>query len=69
MVVRPLRLPGGAARWATGASALADNWLRHIQDVRQQAPSGADGMADEQQEDVLCEMNVIERVGNVCNPP
>jgi carbonic anhydrase len=43
---------------------LADNWLRHVQDVRQKHEekliSGADG------EGRLCELNVIEQVANVC---
>jgi carbonic anhydrase len=42
---------------------LVDNWLRHVQDVRQQhAPRlrGAD------RADRLCELNVIEQVANVC---
>ena len=42
---------------------LVDNWLRHIQDVRQiHAPRlrGADRM------DRLCELNVVEQVANVC---
>ena len=38
---------------------LADNWLRHLQDVREKHhPIGS--------EDRLCELNVIEQVANVC---
>jgi carbonic anhydrase len=45
---------------------LADNWLRHVQDVRLRHRKRIDHLDDEQQrEDVLCEMNVIEQVGNV----
>jgi carbonic anhydrase len=46
---------------------LSDNWLRHVQDVRQKHEkllSGAGmvpGAADR-----LCELNVIEQVANVC---
>ena len=45
---------------------LSDNWLRHVQDVRQKhegllARAGAARMADR-----LCELNVIEQVANVC---
>jgi carbonic anhydrase len=46
---------------------LADNWLRHVQDVHQkhehylgQVPAGRD------KQDRLCELNVIEQVVNVC---
>jgi carbonic anhydrase len=46
---------------------LSDNWLRHIQDVRQKheqplARAGGDSRAS----DRLCELNVIEQVANVC---
>jgi len=44
---------------------LADNWLRHIQDVRLRHRRRLDHLPKELQEDVLCEMNVIEQVGNV----
>jgi carbonic anhydrase len=46
---------------------LSDNWLRHVQDVRQMhhkhlASVGGDSAAS----DRLCELNVIEQVANVC---
>ena len=44
---------------------LADNWLRHVQDVRQRHRKRIDHLPDAEQEDILCEMNVIEQVGNV----
>ncbi len=44
---------------------LADNWLRHVQDVRLRHRKRLEHLSPEQQEDVLCEMNVIEQVGNV----
>ena len=44
---------------------LADNWLRHLQDVRLRHRKRLEHLSPEQQEDVLCEMNVIEQVGNV----
>jgi carbonic anhydrase len=44
---------------------LADNWLRHLQDVRIRHRKRLDHLAKDLQEDVLCEMNVIEQVGNV----
>jgi len=42
---------------------LVDNWLRHIQDVRQQHASRLRGG---DRADRLCELNVIEQVQNVC---
>jgi len=44
---------------------LADNWLRHVHDVRLRHRKRLDHLTPQQQEDVLCEMNVIEQVGNV----
>jgi carbonic anhydrase len=44
---------------------LADNWLRHVQDVRLRHRARLQHLTPEQQEDTLCEMNVIEQVGNV----
>ena len=46
---------------------LSDNWLRHVQDVRQKheeslAKAGGDAQAARR----LCELNVIEQVANVC---
>ena len=44
---------------------LADNWLRHVQDVRLRHRKRLEHLSAAEQEDVLCEMNVIEQVGNV----
>ena len=44
---------------------LADNWLRHVQDVRLRHRKRLDHLPQAEQEDILCEMNVIEQVGNV----
>ena len=46
---------------------LVDNWLRHIQDVKQKHAAKLAGIADEKALiDRLCELNVIEQVLNVC---
>ena len=44
---------------------LADNWLRHVYDVKLRHRQRLDHLPVAEQEDVLCEMNVIEQVGNV----
>jgi carbonic anhydrase len=44
---------------------LADNWLRHISDLKLRHRKRIDYLPAEQQEDALCEINVIEQVGNV----
>jgi carbonic anhydrase len=47
---------------------LSDNWLRHVEDVRQKhAQCLADTGADAAVADRLCEVNVIEQVANVCH--
>jgi carbonic anhydrase len=46
---------------------LADNWLRHVQDVAEKHRACIHASAAEQTRgNVLCELNVIEQVGNVC---
>jgi carbonic anhydrase len=46
---------------------LADNWLRHVQDVSDKHKSCIHAVEGEQARvDLLCELNVIEQVNNVC---
>ena len=47
---------------------LADNWLQHVQDVRQKHEPKLACVASEGAArcDRLCELNVIEQVANVC---
>ena len=46
---------------------LADNWIRHVQDVRNKHRAWMDGMPDEQMRlRALCELNVLEQSLNVC---
>jgi carbonic anhydrase len=46
---------------------LSDNWLRHVQDVRQKHEKHLAGAGDDAKAcDRLCELNVIEQVANVC---
>ncbi len=46
---------------------LADNWLRHVQDVKDKHRTCLGGIPGEnEQHDRLCELNVIEQVANVC---
>jgi len=44
---------------------LADNWLRHVQDVRLRHRQRLNHLPQQDLENVMCEMNVIEQVGNV----
>jgi carbonic anhydrase len=46
---------------------LVDNWLRHIQDVRERHEVRLAALDDEPSQcDRLCELNVVEQVVNVC---
>ena len=46
---------------------LADNWLRHVQDVRSKHDATVSSIPElAQRVDRLCELNVIEQVANVC---
>jgi carbonic anhydrase len=46
---------------------LADNWLRHVQDVEARHRDELTQIADpEERCDRLCELNVVEQVENVC---
>ena len=45
---------------------LVDNWLRHIQDVRQKHAERIEATSYNARTDRLCDLNVIEQVVNVC---
>jgi len=46
---------------------LVDNWLRHVQDVREQHQAELGSIGDASRRiDRLCELNVGEQVSNVC---
>ena len=46
---------------------LADNWLRHVQDVRNKHRAFLDRLADDTQRlNALCELNVLEQSRNAC---
>ena len=46
---------------------LSDNWLRHVQDVRQKHEARLSALTDSAARgDRLCELNVVEQVANVC---
>jgi len=44
---------------------LADNWLRHIQDVRDRHQSLIDAAPESARANILCELNAVEQVLNV----
>lgn len=49
-------------------NGLIDNWLRHIKDVYRYHQDKIDAVHDKREKfDLLCELNVIEQVANVCH--
>ncbi len=46
---------------------LIDNWLRHIKDVSRLNADKLEGLDTEAKQNLLCELNVIEQVRNVCS--
>jgi carbonic anhydrase len=46
---------------------LADNWLRHIKDVRDRHQTMLEEAVEDARLDMLCELNVIEQVMNVAH--
>jgi carbonic anhydrase len=59
---------GVRAAYANQSLGLIDNWLRHLQDVRDRYPvlMGLAAGDEETAVDRLCELNVIEQARNVC---
>ena len=45
---------------------LVDNWLRHVQDVRNHHQEWLDQLNPEQRVNALCELNVLEQARNAC---
>jgi carbonic anhydrase len=65
MVVGHYGCSGVRAALEGARIGLADNWLRHIQDVRDLHRDLLDGIAEERRCDALVELNAIEQVVNV----
>lgn len=58
---------GVGAALADHRIGLVDNWLRHVQDVRDRHDAMLDGLDDPvERHDRLCELNVMQQVVNVC---
>jgi carbonic anhydrase len=66
MVVGHYGCSGVQAALEGARIGLADNWLRHIQDVRDRHRPLLDSLPEAQRSNALCELNVIEQVVNVC---
>ena len=66
MVVGHYGCSGVQAAMEGARVGLADNWLRHIQAVRDRHADWLAQVPEAAQAEALCELNVIEQVCNVC---
>ncbi len=66
MVVGHYGCGGVTAALRDSRIGLADNWIRHIQNVRDRHRALLDALPDAQRLDALVELNAIEQVVNVC---
>ncbi len=57
---------GVAAALDDHEHGLIDNWLRHIEDVRNNYEEQLEGLDREEKVNTLCELNIKEQVKNVC---
>jgi len=57
---------GVAAAMNDRRVGLSDNWLRHVQDVRNRHQAWLDTVDPSQRVNALCELNVVEQALNVC---
>jgi carbonic anhydrase len=66
LVVGHSRCGGVAAALNDTRVGLADNWIRHVQDVRNRHQDWLNTIHLEQRVNALSELNVIEQARNVC---
>ena len=66
IVVGHSRCGGVAAAMNDTSVGLADNWIRHVKDVRNRHRAWLDTVPEARRIDALCELNVIEQALNVC---
>jgi carbonic anhydrase len=57
---------GVAAALRDRRIGLADNWIRHVQDVRNRHQAWLDTVDESRRVNALCELNVVEQALNAC---
>jgi carbonic anhydrase len=57
---------GVAAALTDRRIGLADNWIRHVQDVRNRHQDWLASLPADERVNALCELNVVEQALNVC---
>jgi carbonic anhydrase len=65
MVVGHYGCGGVLAALEDARIGLADNWIRHVKDVRDKHADLLKTLSPQWRHDALCELNAIEQVGNV----
>jgi carbonic anhydrase len=58
---------GVQAALSNARIGIADNWIRHVQDVRDKHKVALEAAPTKHRLAMLCELNVIEQVMNVCH--
>jgi len=66
IVVGHSNCSGVAAAMNDRRIGLADNWIRHVQDVRNRHHQWLESVESSQRVNALCELNVVEQALNVC---
>jgi carbonic anhydrase len=66
IVVGHSNCSGVAAAFEDRRVGLADNWIRHVQDVRNRHRDWLDALPAAHRNDALGELNVLEQASNVC---
>jgi len=66
MVVGHSNCGGVAAALEDRRIGVADNWIRHVQDVRNRHQAFLDVVAPAERVNALCELNVVEQALNAC---
>jgi len=66
MVVGHYGCGGVAAALHDRRIGIADNWIRHVHDVRNKHRAWLETVAEEKRLQALCELNVLEQALNVC---
>ena len=57
---------GVVAAYENRRVGLADNWIRHVQDVRNRHGAWLESLPEARRVDALCDLNVVEQALNVC---
>ena len=57
---------GVIAAYENRRVGIADNWIRHVQDVRNRHADWLDSLPESRRVNALCELNVVEQALNVC---